>query len=480
MESHQCDLIWYQKLLCACALWRDDEAQIALIRLFDDSRNDDSRNDDSRNDDSRNMASGHRNLIGARFHPDAISELPQDVPSAQEWQEVMQQSVRQGIAPLLARRLGIFIAHRTIGETVPSEVMLCLERMQSANERRNTVMLRHCARLMEAFQAEGIPCLALKGVALALTIYPNAGLRNFADIDLLVPRAHYRRAGEIAVEMGFEALYAEQEADLLHQTHRLDCEEDILTATLPLEFDATLSREKIEQNRSRIVLEIHCGLFRDVAGFARTVDEAPLWEDARTISLPDGCAASIPSPEVMLVHLATHAASHGFSRLQFSVDIAGVIDHFATTLDWERVIALAERYEVVPNVIRGLELAKRVSGGRTPAAVLHRLTTVLPKHAVPQPVTLDALFASANRDPRNLVVRSLMLSSTPQQFLTGLKNTLFPPPFMMRRLYGVRHPILILLLYVYRPLQLTFRLIGLFVDRIRSRRTVVVKTIKTR
>ena len=434
MKRYQRNLTWHEEFLCACALWREDEAQAALSRLLEKS------------------------------------------PTAQDWLEAVRHSVRQGIAPLVAQRLRAFMAERADAPLiVPPDVMACLERMLAANARRNQVMLHQYARLLRAFHASGIPCLTLKGVALALSVYPDPSLRNFADIDLLVPSAHYERAGEIAVAARFQTVFAEQDTALVHQIHRIFCEEDILTATLPLEFDADLSRDSIERSRHWIVLEIHRGLFRDAAGFARTVDEAPLWERVLTMCLPDGLDCSLPSAEVMLVHLTTHAATHGFSRLQYPVDIAGVIEHYAPTLDWELVVSLAKRYEVEANVVRGLELAQRVSGACVPESVLQRLTASAALRARPQPIPLGTLFAPTNIDSRDIMLSSLMLSATPRQFLRGLKNMLFPPPLMMRRFYGVRHPAMIALLYVYRPFHMAGRLAQLLFRRLCAKRSLIAK-----
>ena len=454
MQGYQCNLTWHEQVLCACALWDEEEAQAALSRLMD----------------GRNPEGCARSAAKPASPANGSRNFSAETPTAQDWRDAARYSVQQGISPLVTRRLRAFMAHRAgTPPIVPPEVIACLERMLAANAHRNQIMLHHCARLLYAFHAEGIPCMALKGAALALAVYPDPALRNFADIDLLVPQKDYRRAGQIAVDVGFQSAFAEQDAALLHQVYHLFCEEDILTATLPLEFDTKLPADRIAQSRHRIVLEIHQGLFRDAAGFARDVDEAPLWERPQTASFPDGSVCALPSAEVMLVHLTTHAATHGFSRLQFPADIAGVIDRYAATLDWEQVTMLARHYEVVSNVARGLELAQRVSGACVPESVLQRLTASVPLRSWPQNVPLATLFAPANSDTRDVMLNSLMLSATPEQFLRGLKNMLFPPPLLMRRFYGARHPALIALLYAYRPLQLSGHLAGLLFRRLRPK-----------
>src|SRR5690348_8376563 len=65
------------------------------------------------------------------------------------WPELVVQSVRHGIAPLVACRLRGF-AH---DPRLPADVSACLERMYGANRHRNQVMFREAARLVRAFEA---------------------------------------------------------------------------------------------------------------------------------------------------------------------------------------------------------------------------------------------------------------------------------------------------------------------------------------
>src|SRR5947208_214839 len=93
-----------------------------------------------------------------------------------DWPACARASIRHGMMPLMAHRLAAF----TGDVLVPADVSACFARMLQANELRNRVMLRECARLLRGLEASGIRCLILKGVGLALTVYPQPALRNFA------------------------------------------------------------------------------------------------------------------------------------------------------------------------------------------------------------------------------------------------------------------------------------------------------------
>ena len=59
--------------------------------------------------------------------------------------------------------------------------------------------------VVRALDAAGIDCLLLKGPALARRLYGNVpGIRNYGDIDLLVPPGHFGDAGRVLASLGFE------------------------------------------------------------------------------------------------------------------------------------------------------------------------------------------------------------------------------------------------------------------------------------
>jgi hypothetical protein len=72
-----------------------------------------------------------------------------------------------------------------------------------ANWVRHTAAPRVFQRVASALDAEGIPVLPVKGLLTAHVLYPDVAERPISDIDLRVPRRHFRRALAIARSHGW-------------------------------------------------------------------------------------------------------------------------------------------------------------------------------------------------------------------------------------------------------------------------------------
>ncbi len=381
-----------------------------------------------------------------------------------DWEAAARLAFRHGVAQCLAQHLQPYAADPRL----PAGVAACFERLLRANACRNYVLLRETTRLVRRLQAAGIRCLLLKGAALALTAYPDPALRNFADVDILVDREQMAAAGAVAKACGYQPEPDESDASCLHQGYHLCCPEDILTETLPLEFDRDILQYGLQPHR--VVVEIHHGLFRDINGMGRMTENGPLWANTQTICAPDDTPLLCPSPEVMLIHLASHAAHHCFGRLMFFMDIAATTQHYGDLIAWDRVIALARQYAICPAVYRSLELARREFGARIPAGVLSELAPASPR----QSLTVSYVFSALPGDENtSSVLRYLLLARSRKHLSAALLRTLMLSPATMRRLYKVQNPLLIAALYGLRPLHLAGRLALVLCRHLRGIRRVV-------
>lgn len=69
---------------------------------------------------------------------------------------------------------------------------------------RNAVCIGVAWRVVRLLRGHGVGCVALKGVALVGTAYPDAAMRAIGDVDILVPGPEVRLAREILVADGAE------------------------------------------------------------------------------------------------------------------------------------------------------------------------------------------------------------------------------------------------------------------------------------
>ena len=68
-----------------------------------------------------------------------------------------------------------------------------------------------------------------------------------------------------------------------------------------------------------------------------------------------GSCCKVPSPPVMLIHLAAHAALHGCARLMWLYDLRRFITSRDCTVDWAVVTELARRWRLSLPVATALE-----------------------------------------------------------------------------------------------------------------------------
>ncbi len=82
----------------------------------------------------------------------------------------------------------------------------------------NQQKLKIYFQIQQLLNDEGIPVIALKGIALAAVVYPDEGLRPMGDIDLLVPDGEGMRALDILLKAGAKQTYVPRSA-LHEQVH---------------------------------------------------------------------------------------------------------------------------------------------------------------------------------------------------------------------------------------------------------------------
>jgi hypothetical protein len=130
-------------------------------------------------------------------------------------------------------------------------------------------------------------------------------------------------------------------------------------------------------------------------------------------------------------------------------------------------------HQVEGHVYHSLELAHRAFEASIPAEALATLAR-MQGHSVTRRImrtlSLPQVLTAPLQDRHTGFLRRLLLAPDARQLGLSLLSTVAPPPLMMRRIYGVQHPLLIAGLYIVRPLLLLFRLAGHLLRRLRTRR----------
>ncbi len=259
------------------------------------------------------LAPEHRVLFAsASTHP----WYPRDGLSEAQWQSLRYTVEREKAAIAVWRMVSKLSAEAMAGEAAALRgLALVMEfRMHHLQQR----LVASVAALREA----RIPCLLLKGAAIATVYHGSFAERPMLDLDLLVPPDKAVRARSVLLNAGWSEPPAEAAVKLaaggIHH--------------LPALHDAS----GVEVN-----LEVHQDLFPP--GHPFTMTTADMWGGARALS-GDLEGAFVPSP----VHLAVHACIHlAWSHMLRTGTWRACGDLRAITadqdFDWESFVALAIR-----------------------------------------------------------------------------------------------------------------------------------------
>lgn len=232
-----------------------------------------------------------------------------------------------------------------------------LEQRAALEARRSLMTAGQVKRIWEAFQADGIDALLLKGVGLTQRLYGRLDMRGAGDIDVLVRPDHLERAAARLTAMGLPReswsraglpVGDAAEEDLVHHEVRHCCPS---TGTL---------------------VEVHRRLTANPHVLPWDFDT--LWARHETVRI-GGVAVPVLSSAHEPLYLLVHALSHGWERLRWLADLAVMLRRPA---DMEAAIMAAAAIGLRPAMLHALALCRRWLGLPLPAAVEAEIRASLP------------------------------------------------------------------------------------------------------
>ncbi len=215
----------------------------------------------------------------------------------------------------------------------------------------NVYMEGEMERIIRAFNEADIPVMVLKGLALNHTLYERLDMRPMSDADLLVhPNdvdAATRALERAGCQRGFSLLRDDFFPRYYYETEWL-----------------TASAKPVR-------IDLHARPFRPLR-VTRTMPDVGLWAGAKEIRI-GASVAFVPRPELMLLHLAAHAAFHGCDRLIWLYDIKRWVDAYGTGMDWTILTDRARAWKLSLPVRRAAERTAALFGPVFPASVMNEL-----------------------------------------------------------------------------------------------------------
>lgn len=266
--------------------------------------------------------------------------IRQRVQEPLDWKHFLQLVAYHGVTPLVFRTLSALCP-----ELVPRDALDELRRRSQARILLNRALAQELAEVCQAFEEQGVEVIALKGAPLALSAYQDLGLREFDDLDLVVPQVRLADAQAVLTSVGFRPL--SRFRDEFQPSHFDEPYHAYVKENRPLPVDL------------QWVMAHQHFMFR--------LDRPEFWRRRVPMKLANK-TVHVLEPEDLLIVLCVHGSKHAWEQLKWVCDVAELLRSHPG-LDWDRIVARAVEWRCRRLLSLGLEIARRVLDAPLPQAV---------------------------------------------------------------------------------------------------------------
>lgn len=198
-------------------------------------------------------------------------------------------------------------------EAVPELARGSLELFRQQHLVRTLTMSSDLHRLAAAFEGKAIPFVAFKGPALAIALYGDLALREFNDIDVLVPEHRLDDAEDVLALLGYRSGQGDR--------------------AFRRAFLAHLRQHAFARTDGEAAIDLHWALSGTHVPFP--LKTADVWNDLWRMSIGDRDIPTIAGANLALL-LAGHGTKEAWKLLKWVRDFALMIDRHRD-LDWSEI-----------------------------------------------------------------------------------------------------------------------------------------------
>lgn len=261
-----------------------------------------------------------------------------------DWAMVLEMAEYHGVVPLLYKNLSAVSS-----DLAPAELLTQLRQQTQAEAMLNRTLANELVALCEALTARGVPVIPIKGATLAVAAYGDLALREFTDLDLLVPEAFIAAAEAVLLAQGYKRRAASDEFG--EATHEQD------------PYHVYIKTRGLSRVDLQWVMAHQY--------FTFWLDRPEFWRSRIPVTLENKTVPGL-APEVLLVVLCVHGSKHAWELLKWVCDVAELLRSHPD-LDWHQIFSYASNWGCRGMLFMGLSLAHRLLDAPLPEMVLARL-----------------------------------------------------------------------------------------------------------
>jgi len=362
-------------------------------------------------------------ILQILFAPEKVKSIPTEEGTGTatadpdlNWSVLLEKAQREGVSAVLFHN----ITKHHLENLVPQESYKSLSNQYYTNLKRNLSIIGELREVLATLQEAAIPCIVLKGIALAERVYPNIAMRGMSDVDLMVRKEDLFRVDDRLSSLGY-----------------LSRDSSVAKAILnPAGYLASLEYQKNDPSPLNLHLHWHpVNTSVPATMFAEQIDLNQLWEKAAMTQVADSQALML-CPEHMIIYLSEHALriGHSLDRLILVCDIFFSIRAFENGLDWDFIVAESRRFNLSRFVYHSLSIVEHYTALGIPDDCIAKLKP-------PDISCGEKFFLSLQRDNRRIRGSSYLIYMAMNRGVLAkigfIARTFFPPrQILLQRRHG--------------------------------------------
>lgn len=280
-----------------------------------------------------------------RIIPAIAGRIREITGESLDWDFVLSEATENSVGPLLDLNLRTFAP-----DSMPAAARERLKIACRANTVRCLFLAAELHKILELFRSAGIMAIPYKGPVLAEQAYGNLTLRDFDDLDIIVPQRDLPKAHEVMLGLDYRARFPW----ILSKNSK--------AALVPGEYN-------YRDEKRRAIVELHTELTLRHFPIAPDLDRIA----RRTVKvLVAGQEVTAFAPEDLLPVLCVHGSKDFWERILWIADVAELIGR-PRELNWDAAFRTAETLRVERMLHVGLALADDLLQAPMPEEIRKRV-----------------------------------------------------------------------------------------------------------
>ena len=258
--------------------------------------------------------------------------------SEPDWDALLTAAAEHSLTPIFCKNL-----EANAGDALPSFWRQRLNEELLRNSCHNLALTAELFRVLQALEKHGVCATPYKGPVLAAQAYGDAALRQFSDLDVIVPQRQIVAAHGALLALGFRSL---------------------MSGLKPPDAFRQIPGQYAYGKGAETLVEIHTE--RTLRYFPRGLSLEELWERREFVRVAGRPVLTFSLEDTLLL-LSVHGSKHLWERLGWIADIAALTSR---PLDWGLALERAREWGIQRMVLLGAGLAAQLFKAPLPNEVV--------------------------------------------------------------------------------------------------------------